>query len=156
MRKNFDSVQILETSENCDKYSKNVSYETLVGGTTTIGREIKQTRRLFLSSADKPLSAVGTLTSLLCNSAKVMEKLLYRHSEPKVKNPKKTGTVIIGRGCEPIISAESKRDPQLIAKQSPRMTEKVLSFLRLRGASGAQGIYAPASCRKAHKRRFLT
>ena len=34
-------------------------------------------------------------------------------------------------------------------------TEKALSFLRLRGASGAQGISAPASCRKAHKRRFL-
>ncbi len=36
-----------------------------------------------------------------------------------------------------------------------KMTEKVLSFLRLRGASGAQGISAPASCRKAHKRRFI-
>jgi hypothetical protein len=35
------------------------------------------------------------------------------------------------------------------------MTNKALSFLRLRGASGAQGISAPASCRKAHKRRFL-
>ena len=32
---------------------------------------------------------------------------------------------------------------------------KALSFLRLRGASGAQGISAPASCRKAHKRRFI-
>ncbi len=29
-----------------------------------------------------------------------------------------------------------------------------LSFLRLRGASGAQGISAPALCREAHKRRF--
>ena len=107
MRKNFNSVQMLETSEVCDKFSKSVSYETLVGGTTTTGRELKQTRRLFLSSANKPLTAVGTLTSLLCNSAKVVEKLLHRHSEPKAKNPKKTGTVIIGRGCEPIISAES-------------------------------------------------
>ena len=74
----FNKVQTLETSEVCDKFSKSVSYETLVGGTTTIGRGIKQTQKMFLGSADKPLSAVGTLTSLLCNSAKVMEKLL-RH-----------------------------------------------------------------------------
>ena len=87
MRKNFDSIQTLKSSEDCDKYSKSVSYETLVGGTSTTGRDIKQTRRLFLSSADKPLIAIGTLTSLLCNSAKVMEKLLYRYSEPKAKNP---------------------------------------------------------------------
>ena len=63
---------------------------------------------------------------------------------------------------EPVVNAgaktqcySAKRDPRLLATQSPRMTEKVLSFLRLRGASGAQGISAPASCRKAHKRRFL-
>ncbi len=65
-----------KSSENCDKFSKSVSYETLVGGTTTTGRDNRQIRRLFLSSADKPLSAVGTLTSLLCNSAKVVESLL--------------------------------------------------------------------------------
>ena len=141
MTTNFDSVPMLETSEVCNKYSKSVSYETLVGGTTTIVREIKQTRRLSKGSALKPLTAVGTLTSLLCNSAKVMEKLLHRHSEPKAKNQKKTGTVIIGRGCEPIISAESlycharprsdisaesKRDPRLTATQSPRMTMRGL------------------------------
>jgi hypothetical protein len=34
-------------------------------------------------------------------------------------------------------------------------TNKALSFLRLRGASGAQGISAPALCREAHKRHFL-
>ena len=34
----LSSVQMFEASENCDKYSKSVSYETLVGGTTT-GRE---------------------------------------------------------------------------------------------------------------------
>ena len=34
-------------------------------------------------------------------------------------------------------------------------TGKALSFLRLRGASGVQGISAPASCRNAHKRRFI-
>ena len=60
-----------------------------------------------------------------------------------------------GASSEPIISAESKRDPRLIATQSPRMTEKALSFLRLRGASGVQGISAPASCLEAHKRRFI-
>ena len=42
MRKNFNSVPMLETSDVCNKYSKSVSYETLVGGTTTIGRERKQ------------------------------------------------------------------------------------------------------------------
>ena len=88
MKKCFNRLHTLETSENCDKFSKSVSYETLVGGTATTGREIKQTRRLSKGSADKPLSAVGTLTSLLCNSAKVVEKLFYRHSEPKAKNPK--------------------------------------------------------------------
>ena len=78
MRKNFNSVQMLETSEVRNKYSKSVSYETLVGGTTTTGREYEQNQRLCECGADKPLSAVGTLTSLLCNSAKVVEKLL-RH-----------------------------------------------------------------------------
>ena len=74
-----------------------VSCETLVIGAATIGREYKQTQKMFLSSADKPLSAVGTLTSLLCNSAKVVEKLLHRHSEPKAKNPKKQRPRICGR-----------------------------------------------------------
>ena len=103
MIKNFNGVPMLKSSEDCKKFSKSVSYETLVIGAATIGRECVQTRRLSKGSADKPLTAVGTLTSLLCNSAKV----------------------------------------------------KALSFLRLRGASGAQGISAPASCREAHKRRFL-
>ena len=75
MKKFFD-IKALKSSENCDKYSKSVSYETLVGGTTTIGRDRKQTRRLSKGSANKPLSAVDTLTSLLCNSAKVVEKWL--------------------------------------------------------------------------------
>ena len=39
--------------------------------------------------------------------------------------------------------------------QPLKMTNKALSFLRLRGASGAQGISTPASCRKTHKRRFI-
>ena len=85
----FNNVRMFKSSEVCNKYSTSVSYETLVIGAATIGRGRKQTRRVFLSSADKPLSAVGTLTSLLCNSAKVVEKLFYRHSEPKAKNPKK-------------------------------------------------------------------
>ena len=72
----FNSLQTHITGEDCDKFSKSVSYETLVTGTATAGRGIKQTRRLSKGSADKPLSAVGTLTSLLCNSAKVMENIL--------------------------------------------------------------------------------
>ena len=74
--KNFFDIKALKSSEDCDKFSKSVSYETLVGGTTTIGRGRKQTQRLCEYCANKPLTAVGTLTSLLCNSAKVMEKLL--------------------------------------------------------------------------------
>ena len=70
-----------------------------------------------------------------------------------------------GASSEPIISAESKRNQAMSLRGRAvgsdvvifhAETGKVLSFLRLRGASGAQGIYAPASCRKAHKRRFLT
>ena len=76
MRKNFNSVQMLKSSEDCDKYSKSVSYETLVGGTATTGTGYKQIQRLFKGSANKPLTAVGTLTSLLCNSAKVVENIL--------------------------------------------------------------------------------
>ena len=72
----LDSMQMFETSEDCNKFSKSVSYETLVGGTTTIGKDRKQTQRLCEYCAHKPLTAVGTLTSLLCNSAKVMEKWL--------------------------------------------------------------------------------
>ena len=87
MATNFNSIQTLKSSDVCNKYSKSVSYETLVGVTATTGSERKQTQKMFLGSADKPLSAVGTLTSLLCNSAKVVEKLFYRHSEPKAKNP---------------------------------------------------------------------
>ena len=77
MKKCFNNVQIFNSSEVCNKFSKSVSYETLVIGAATIGRGIKQTRRLSKGSAIKPLTAVGTLTSLLCNSAKVMEKLFY-------------------------------------------------------------------------------
>ena len=76
MKKCFNNVQMFKSSENCDKYSKSVSYETLVGGTATTGRDNRQIRRLFKGSVDKPLTAVGTLTSLLCNSAKVVEKWL--------------------------------------------------------------------------------
>ena len=43
MTTNFDSVQILKSSENCNKDSKSVSYETLVFGATTIGRECGET-----------------------------------------------------------------------------------------------------------------
>ena len=40
-----------KTSENCDKYSKSVSYETLVGGTTTIGSAYEQTQCLSKGNA---------------------------------------------------------------------------------------------------------
>ena len=66
----------IKTGKNCNKLSKSVSHETLVGGTTTTGREYEQNQWLSKGSADKPLTAVGTLTSLLCNSAKVVEKWL--------------------------------------------------------------------------------
>ena len=39
MNKFFNNVQMFKSSENCYKYSKSVSYETLVGGTATTGRE---------------------------------------------------------------------------------------------------------------------
>ena len=42
MTTNFDSVQTLKSREDCDKFSKSVSHETLVAGTATIGRGIKQ------------------------------------------------------------------------------------------------------------------
>ena len=39
MEKNFDNEQLLKSSGNCYKFSKSVSYETLVIGTTTTGSE---------------------------------------------------------------------------------------------------------------------
>ena len=42
----FSRVQILKSSEDCYKYSKSVSYETLVGGTATTGSAYKQIQRL--------------------------------------------------------------------------------------------------------------
>ena len=39
MEKCFNRMQTLKSSENCDKYSKSVSYETLVIGAATIGSE---------------------------------------------------------------------------------------------------------------------
>ena len=93
MIKNFNSLPILKSSENCDKFSKSVSYETLVAGTATTGSGYKHIRRLFLSTADKPLSAVGTLTSLLHNSAKVMEKWLQM--SPVLRLVKVLGLVAI-------------------------------------------------------------
>ena len=141
MTTNFDSVQTLKSSEDCGKFSKSVSYETLVGGTTTTGTEKKQTRRVFLSSADKPLSAVGTLTSLLCNSAKVMEKLFYRHSEPKDslhRHPErsegsiKTGTVmpdLLGHLSR--IKKEAAEFAFGAASQAPYLGSRLLSCPRM-------------------------
>ena len=74
--KNFFDIKALKSSKDCDKYSKRFLYKNLVGGTATTGTNIKQTQKMFLGNAVKPLTAVGTLTSLLCNSAKVVEKWL--------------------------------------------------------------------------------
>jgi hypothetical protein len=71
----FNRVKILKSGEDCHKFSKSVSYETLVGGTATTGTGIKQTHRLSEGSADKPLDAVGTF-SAFHNAEKVVEKIL--------------------------------------------------------------------------------
>ena len=65
-----------KSGENHNKFSRSVSYETLVGGTTTECGAYEQTQCLSKGSADAPLTAVGTLTSQLCCSAKVVEKSL--------------------------------------------------------------------------------
>ena len=70
-----------KSGENHNKLSKSVSYETLVGGTTTKGRAYEQTQSLSKGSASAPLTAVGTLTSQLCCSAKVVENFLHCHPE---------------------------------------------------------------------------
>ena len=75
MKKCFNNVQMFKSSENCDKYSKSVSYETLVIGAATICRDNRQIRRLFKGSVDKPLTAVGTF-SAFNNVEKVVEKWL--------------------------------------------------------------------------------
>ena len=46
MEKCFNNVQIFKSSEDCKKFSKSVSYETLVGGTATTGSAYKQIQRL--------------------------------------------------------------------------------------------------------------
>ena len=76
MNKIFLFEKHVKESEDYNKLSKSVSYETLVGGTTTAGTVYEQTQCLSKCSADAPLDAVGTLTSQLCCSAKVVEKSL--------------------------------------------------------------------------------
>ena len=76
MKKKFNNEHMPKSSENCDKYSKRFLHKNLIDGTATIGRECVKNQWLSKGSANKPLSAVGTLTSLLCNSAKVVEKWL--------------------------------------------------------------------------------
>ena len=46
MKKLFSNVQTLKSSEDCKKYSKSVSYETLAIGATATGSAYKQTQRL--------------------------------------------------------------------------------------------------------------
>jgi hypothetical protein len=77
MKKCFNNVQMFKSSKDCNKFSKRFLYKNLVGGTATIGREYEQNQRLCECGANKPLTAVGTLTSLQRNSAKVVEKLFY-------------------------------------------------------------------------------
>ena len=70
----LSSIQTLKSSEDCGKYSKRFLHKNLVGGTATTGTGRNQTLRLGECCVVKPLTAVGTLTSLLHNSAKVVEK----------------------------------------------------------------------------------
>ena len=51
MNKIFLFAKHAKTGEDCNKFSRSVSYETLVGGTTTSGRDYKQTQRLSKGSA---------------------------------------------------------------------------------------------------------
>ena len=73
MKKVFLFEKHVKTSEDCDKDSKSVSYETLVGGTTTSGIAYEQTQCLSKCSAKTPLDAVGTFPAI-SDAAKVMEK----------------------------------------------------------------------------------
>ena len=51
MNKIFLFKKQAKTSKDCDKLSKSVSYETLVGGTTTAGSAYKQTQCLSKGGA---------------------------------------------------------------------------------------------------------
>ncbi|MBR3501899.1 MAG: leucine-rich repeat domain-containing protein [Alphaproteobacteria bacterium] len=94
MKKKFLFEERAKARVDCDKLSKSVSYETLVGGTTTSGREYEQAQCLSKGSAKTPLDAVGTFPAAHRAASKVVEKSLHRHSELQAKNPEKTKTVI--------------------------------------------------------------
>ena len=89
-----------------------------------------------------------------------------RNKSSVILNPERSEWVSRSHvtSVESVVNGGAKTKPHHALRRSLRaldygstlkMTEKALSFLRLRGASGAQGISAPASCREAHKRRFL-
>ena len=79
MTTNFNSVQMFEISEVCDKFSKRFLNKNLVGETTTAGMEEKQKQYLSGRSAFMPLTVAGTFASLLSNSAKVLENKIKSH-----------------------------------------------------------------------------
>ena len=161
----FNRLQTLKLSEDCHKYSKSVSYETLVGGTTTIGRGIKQKEsslilrkakfqaifKFVLSSASggagggkyNRISAFVSMPVLLIRSSLEFFNSLASYARDSL-----------------IFATQKRNDGNMKNRDDSSFCfgfakVKALSFLRLRGASGAQGISAPASCRKAHKRRFI-
>ena len=186
----FSKAQMLETSDVCNKYSTSVSYETLVGGTTTTGTGIKQKKSSLILRKAK-FQAIFEFVLPLASKAssyKQPQNVVYnadgevflsrrrttvKRSEIRKRVPEDKSCKLLSR-LEGIkynrISAFVSMPVLLIRSSLQKFFKKnfrddrfcfgfakvkALSFLRLRGASGAQGISAPASCRKAHKRRFL-
>ena len=86
MNKVFNKVQMLETSEVCNKFSKSVSYETLVGGTTTIGRKCGEaleiegviTRRTLVRCGYLPEQGTHANKESLCASVTCFMRLPRR------------------------------------------------------------------------------
>ena len=140
----FNKAQILKSSDVCNKFSKSVSYETLVGGTTTTGRGIKQKESSLILRKAKFQAIFKFVLPL---ASKGTEGIKYNRISAFVSMP----VLLIRRSREKFFKKNFRDDRFCFGFAKV----KALSFLRLRGASGAQGISAPASCRKAHKRRFL-
>ena len=95
-----------------------------------------------------------------------MKKIFEKNKSAVILNPERSEWVSRSHvtGVEHVVNDgaktqcySAKRDlyGDFAYAQPLKMTEKILSFLRLRGASGAQGISTSASCREARKRRFL-
>ena len=146
MTTNFDSIQTLKASEDCEKCSKSVSYETLVGGTATTGRGIKQKESSLILRKAKFQAIFKFVLSSASGGAGGGK---YNRISAFVSMP-----VLLIRSSLEKFFKKNFRDDSSFCFGFAKV--KALSFLRLRGASGAQGISAPAPCREAHKRRFLT